>query len=91
MWHHVTLVRTDVSEEHQFLQKPHSIKSQKTTFFNMIAVTPVLNSLSSFRIVSMAECECGDRLQTGKTFSGSVKCTRIKGQQWWMYCLKKAK
>jgi hypothetical protein len=39
MLRHVTLVRTDVSEEQyvppkrRFLQEPHSVTSQKTAFF----------------------------------------------------------
>jgi hypothetical protein len=38
MLHHVALVRTDVSEERQFLQEAHSVTSQKTAFFIVTAV-----------------------------------------------------
>jgi hypothetical protein len=34
-------------------------------------------SLNRFNIVSTAECECGDRMQT----AGIVNCTRTNGQQ----------
>jgi hypothetical protein len=34
----VTLVRTDVSEERRFLQEPHGLTSQKTTFFVVTTV-----------------------------------------------------
>jgi hypothetical protein len=39
---HVALVRTDVSEEHQFLQEPHGVTSQKTAFF-IITVLRIKN------------------------------------------------
>jgi hypothetical protein len=35
---HVALVRTNISEERQFLQEPHSITSQKMAFFIVTAV-----------------------------------------------------
>jgi hypothetical protein len=33
MLRRVALVRTDVSEEHQFVQKPHGVTSHKMPFF----------------------------------------------------------
>jgi hypothetical protein len=33
----VALVKTDVSEEYQFLQEPRDVTSQKTAFFKMDA------------------------------------------------------
>jgi hypothetical protein len=33
MWHHVALVRVNISEECWFLQEPHDVPSQKMTFF----------------------------------------------------------
>jgi hypothetical protein len=38
MWRLVYLVRTNVSEERQFLQDPHSATPQKTAFFVVTAV-----------------------------------------------------
>jgi hypothetical protein len=38
MLRHVSLVRTDVSEERLFLQKPHGVMSQKTAFFSLKVV-----------------------------------------------------
>jgi hypothetical protein len=39
-------------------------------------------SLSIFKIVSMAECKCGDDLKTEEHISsGIVNCMRTKGQQ----------
>jgi hypothetical protein len=35
---HVALVRTDVSEEHSFLQEPHDLTYQKRAFFIVTAV-----------------------------------------------------
>jgi hypothetical protein len=34
----VSLVRTDFSEEHPFLQEPRGVTSQKTAFFMIIAM-----------------------------------------------------
>jgi hypothetical protein len=49
----VVLVRTDVSEERQFLQEPHGITSQKMAFFIVTAVktsnlTQPLDSIPEF-------------------------------------------
>jgi hypothetical protein len=38
-------------------------------------------SLNRFKIVSMAECECGDRLQSEEHICGIVNWTRTNGQQ----------
>jgi hypothetical protein len=38
MLRRVALVRTDVSEEHRFLQEPHDVKFQNMAFFRVIAV-----------------------------------------------------
>jgi hypothetical protein len=38
MLRRVALVRPDVSEERWFLQKPHSVTFQKTSFFIVIAM-----------------------------------------------------
>jgi hypothetical protein len=37
MLRRVTLVRTDVSDERRFLEEPHVVTSQKTTFFIVTA------------------------------------------------------
>jgi hypothetical protein len=47
-------------------------------------------SLSRFSIVSTAECECGDRLRKNM-YARTVNCTRTKGQQWRIFCLRTAK
>jgi hypothetical protein len=38
MLRRVALIRTEVSDEHRFLQEPHGVTSQKTAFFRVIAV-----------------------------------------------------
>jgi hypothetical protein len=38
MLRHLALVRSEVSEEHRFLEKPHGVTSQKTAFFIVTAV-----------------------------------------------------
>jgi hypothetical protein len=48
-------------------------------------------SFGKFNIVPTAECKCGDRLQTEERVFWDLNLTRTKGQQWWIYCLRKAK
>jgi hypothetical protein len=48
-------------------------------------------SISRFNIVPTAEYECGDRLLTEEHVFWDLNCRRTKGQQWWVYCLRKAR
>jgi hypothetical protein len=74
----------------------HEIKMNRHAFMSINRMraghSSLKANLSRFKTVSMAECECGDRLQTKEHISsGIVNCTKTKGQQRWTFCLGTAK